>query len=104
MVLVRLDPGGTPRDVVPEGFNVRTTVHEYGGGAYCVHAGVAFASSFDDQRLYRIETDAEPVPITPAVAGRQHRYADGRVTPDGSLWIGVRERHAESDRAAEPWR
>ena len=30
-----------------------------------------------------------------------HRYADGRITPDGSLWIGVRERHAESDRSKD---
>ena len=41
VVLVRLDPAGEPEDVVPAGFNVRTSVHEYGGGAYCVHEGVA---------------------------------------------------------------
>ncbi len=101
VVLVRLDPGGEPEDVVPAGFNVRTSVHEYGGGAYCIHSGVAFVSSFDDQRLYRIDPGGEPVPITPAVEDRRHRYADGRITPDGSLWIGVRERHAESDRSAD---
>lgn len=101
VVLVRLDPGCEPKDAVPAGFNVRTSVHEYGGGAYCVHEGIVFASSFDDQRLYRIDSAGEPVPITPAVDDRRHRYADGRVTPDGSLWIGVRERHAESDRAAD---
>jgi dipeptidyl aminopeptidase/acylaminoacyl peptidase len=101
VVLVRLDPGGEPEDVVPAGFNVRTSVHEYGGGAYCVHRGVVFVSSFDDQRLYRIDRGSGPVPVTPAVEGRRHRYADGRVTPDGSLWIGVRERHAESDRSAD---
>ena len=101
VVLVRLDPGGEPDDAVPAGFNVRTSVHEYGGGAYCVHEGIVFASSFDDQRLYRIDSAGEPVPITPAVDDRRHRYADGRITPDGSLWIGVRERHAESDRAAD---
>ena len=101
VVLVRLDPGGTPTDVVPADFNVRTGVHEYGGGSYCVHDGVAFVSCFDDQRLYRIEPGAEPIAITPAVAERRHRYADGRITPDGTLWIGVRERHAESDRAKD---
>jgi dipeptidyl aminopeptidase/acylaminoacyl peptidase len=98
VVLVRREPDGATEDVVPAGFNVRTSVHEYGGGAYCVHDGTAFASSFDDQRLYRIDRDAEPVPITPEVEGRRHRYADGRVSADGRLWIGVRERHAESDR------
>jgi dipeptidyl aminopeptidase/acylaminoacyl peptidase len=99
--LVRLDPGAAPRDAVPEAFNVRTSVHEYGGGAYCIHDEVAFVSRFDDQRLYRIEPGAEPLAITPDVAERRHRYADGRVTPDGAFWIGVRERHADSDRAKD---
>jgi dipeptidyl aminopeptidase/acylaminoacyl peptidase len=101
VVLVRLDSGGEPTDVVPAEFNVRTSVHEYGGGAYCVHQGFAFVSSFGDQRLYRIDQGREPVPITPLVEERRHRFADGRITPDGSLWIGVRERHAESDRSAD---
>src|SRR6185436_3479390 len=78
-----------------------TSVHEYGGGAYCVHDGVAYVSGFDDQRLYRVGPGREPVPITPDVPERRHRYADGRVTPDGSLWIGVRERHAASDSAGD---
>ncbi len=101
VALVRVDPGGAPTDVVPAGFNVRSSVHEYGGGAYCVHDGVAFVSNFDDQRLYRVDPGASPVPITPDVPDRRHRYADGRVTADGALWIGVRERHAESDKAKD---
>ena len=98
VVLVRRDPDGMTQDVVPAGFNVRTSVHEYGGGAYCIQHGRAFVSSFEDQRLYRVDPGGDPVPITPEIADRRHRYADGRVTADGSLWIGVRERHAESDR------
>ena len=101
VVLVRADAGADPSDVVPAEFNVRTSVHEYGGGAYCVHDGIAFLSNFTDQRLYRIEPGAEPVPITAAVDGRRRRYADGRVSPSGELWIGVRERHAASDRSAD---
>jgi dipeptidyl aminopeptidase/acylaminoacyl peptidase len=101
VVLVRRDPDGTTQDVVPVGFNVRTSVHEYGGGAYCIHDGTAFVSSFDDQRLYRVDPGATPVPITPEVENRRHRFADGRVTADGSLWIGVRERHAESDSSKD---
>ena len=100
-VLVRLDLGASPVDVVPEGFNVRTSVHEYGGGAYCIHGGIAYVSGFGDQRLFRVDPGGKPVPITPDVPERRHRYADGRVTPDGSLWIGVRERHAVSDSASD---
>jgi dipeptidyl aminopeptidase/acylaminoacyl peptidase len=101
VVLVRRDPDGSRVDAVPDDFNVRTSVHEYGGGAYCIHRGVAYCSNFADQRLYRIDPGATPVPITPDVPDRRHRYADGRVTNDGRFLIGVRERHAESDRSAD---
>ena len=101
VVLVQMTPGEAPSDVTPADFNLRTMVHEYGGGAYCVHAGVVFCSRFDDQRLYRIDPGAQPVPITPEVERRRQRYADGRVTPTGDVWIGVRERHTESGHPAE---
>jgi dipeptidyl aminopeptidase/acylaminoacyl peptidase len=101
VVLLRKDVGTDPVDVVGADFNVRTSVHEYGGGGYCVHRGVAFFSNFDDQRLYRVDPGSEPTPISPDVGEKRDRYADGCVTPDGSLWIGVRERHAQSDRSAD---
>jgi dipeptidyl aminopeptidase/acylaminoacyl peptidase len=101
VVLVRRSPDGRVADVVPERFNIRTSVHEYGGGAYCVRDGIAFVSSFADQRLYRIDPGDEPAALTPDAGDRRLRYADGRVTTDGALWIGVRERHAESDRSAD---
>ncbi len=101
VVLMKTEPGGDSVDVVPTGFNVRTMVHEYGGGAYCVHGETVFCSNFDDQRLYRVDAGTEPVPITAAVKGTKHRYADGRVTPDGRLWIGVRERHDEGERSRD---
>jgi dipeptidyl aminopeptidase/acylaminoacyl peptidase len=96
VVLMKSVDGGEPVDVVPEGFNVRTMVHEYGGGAYVVQDGVAFCSRFDDQRLYRIDPGGEPVAITAETTGNANRYADGRVSQDGALWIGVRERHEGS--------
>ncbi len=100
MVLVKGDPFTTPTDVTPPGFNVRSMVHEYGGGAYAVHRGSIFLSNFEDQRLYRQDPGAEPVALTKETEGR-HRFADGRLTADGSLWIGVRERHEGSGRPDE---
>src|SRR5947207_13445634 len=41
-VIVRRTPDGSVADVTPPGFNARTTVHEYGGGAYMVDAGVVY--------------------------------------------------------------
>lgn len=93
-VIVRAEDGGTPRDITPPGFDARTRVHEYGGGAYILHRGTVFFSHFPDQRLYRQDPGREPRPITPEPplpAGL--RYADGRVTPDGRFIIAVRERH-----------
>jgi dipeptidyl aminopeptidase/acylaminoacyl peptidase len=100
-VIVRGDPYSSPRDVTPEGFNVRTMAHEYGGGAFSVHRGVVFCARFEDQRLYRQDPGAAPFPITPDVPDRVWRFADGRVTHDGAWWIGVRERHDLGPKVAD---
>ena len=58
--------GGEPVDVVPKGFNTRSRVHEYGGGAYWRHGETVWCSSFDDGRVYRFDRPGvEPRPITP---------------------------------------
>jgi len=86
-------------DVTPAGFNVRTAVHEYGGGAWWVRDGVVYFANWDDQRLYRQDPGGSPVAITPKPdIPRGLRYADGIVAPDGSL-ICVRERHVEGREA-----
>ena len=63
--VVRLDPGGHPTDVLPPGWSARTRVHEYGGGAWWVDASTLFFASWDDQRLFRLDPDGEPLPLTP---------------------------------------
>jgi len=66
------------KDRLPVGaFNVKTGVHEYGGGAYHVSKGVVFFSNGNDQRLYvQTSGDSEPFPVTPA-SKSQLRFADG---------------------------
>jgi hypothetical protein len=95
-VLMRGAPSSDPEELTPKGFDVRTTVHEYGGGAYLIQRGTAVPSNFADQRLYRQDPGADPVPITPESGGRD-RYADGRFTSDGRWLICVRERHPDPD-------
>src|SRR5829696_8440636 len=95
-VVCRARPGrGGPGDLIPEGFNARTRVHEYGGGAYTLAGDTLFFSDFTDQRLYRLDPGAEgPRPITPEPpAPAAHRYADACPTPDGRRLVCVRERH-----------
>jgi hypothetical protein len=49
-VICRADPGADREavDLTPEGFNARTRVHEYGGGAYTVHGDTVFFGNYAD--------------------------------------------------------
>lgn len=51
------DPGETqgPEDMTPAPFNVRTLVHEYGGGAYVADTDAVWFSAFGDQQIYGID-------------------------------------------------
>jgi dipeptidyl aminopeptidase/acylaminoacyl peptidase len=93
-VLVRRGRDGGTADVTPPPYNVRTRVHEYGGGAVTVSRGVAYFSHFADQRLYRQAAGAAaPEPLTPP---GPWRYADGVIDEARGRWIGVREEHGEA--------
>lgn len=90
-VIVRRNATGAIEDVAPEGFDARTRVHEYGGGAYAVHDRVVVSSRFEDQRVYRLD-GGEPQPITPEPAkAAADRFADYAF--HGAHIICVRERH-----------
>ena len=97
----RAGPGGEPVDVLPQPFNARTRVHEYGGGAWTV-AGLADGppalvfANFDDQRVYRLDVDtvgAAPTPLTPDGLGM--RFAELQYR--GAEIIAVRETHSGGD-------
>jgi dipeptidyl aminopeptidase/acylaminoacyl peptidase len=82
-------------DLTPAPFNVRTRVHEYGGGAYVVHGDLVVFSNFADLRLYRLDLsnlDAGPRPITPG-AESGVRFADLRVDAARGSLLAVREDH-----------
>ncbi len=97
-VIVRRAPDGTTADITPAGFNARTKVHEYGGGAYTVADGVVYFSNFGDQRLYRQRPGEAPQAITPDVP---LRYADGAVDHRRRVMICVREDHRPAGRPPE---
>jgi dipeptidyl aminopeptidase/acylaminoacyl peptidase len=100
--LVRRSPDGTTADLLPPPWNARTRVHEYGGGAWTVAGGTVWFTGYADQRLYRVEPGGEPVAVTPEPARPAAvRFADLRVTPDGTAVVAVRETHAESGAAAD---
>ncbi|GAA5063777.1 S9 family peptidase [Nocardia callitridis] len=98
--IVRRDPAGACTDLLPEGMDARTAVHEYGGGAWWVRAGVVYFVNWADQRLYRIERGGVAVALTPEPASaRGDRYGDGAFGPDGSI-VAVREHHPVDGRGA----
>ena len=103
--LYRSVAGGEPELVTPDDdnrFNVRTRVHEYGGGAFAVAEGAVIFSNFADQRLYRQDSGEQPRPITQFPAsGRADamRYADGVFDRPRGRMICVREDHTGEGEA-----
>ncbi len=98
-VLVRGRGDGSTADVVPEGFNVRSRVHEYGGGAYIVDRGNVYFSNFSDQRIYHVAANdhaGKPLPITPE--GKCF-YADYVIDSRRSRLVCVREDHSGAGEA-----
>jgi dipeptidyl aminopeptidase/acylaminoacyl peptidase len=93
---------GSTYDVTSPETNVRTSVHEYGGGAWWAEDGVAYYTEFVDQRLRRVEPGNEPVLLSPEpTAPRALRFADGRPTPDGAWYVCVHERHGDGEPVNE---
>lgn len=82
-----------PRQISPDGFNARTRVHEYGGGALGAGAGVVLACDWSDQRVHRLnDGDAEAITAEPgSPAGI--RWAAMSVLPDGESFVAVKESH-----------
>ncbi|MFC7176207.1 TolB family protein [Halosegnis marinus] len=104
-VVVRHD-GGSPEDHTPADVDVRTLVHQYGGGDFAVREGTVFFARLGDQRVYRQPRDGEPEAITPEPGTEGGlRYADFEVGPDGTHVYCVREDHdapATDDAVDEP--
>ena len=78
-------------EMTPAPFNVRSRVHEYGGGALLVADGAIYFSNFADNRLYVASEGYGPVALTSEGA---HRYADFVLDSGGQRLISVREDHA----------
>ncbi|MBR8828451.1 MAG: S9 family peptidase [Gomphosphaeria aponina SAG 52.96 = DSM 107014] len=97
-VLVKCTADGKITDVTPPPFNVRTRVHEYGGGAFLVENGTVFFTNFSDQRIYQQKLDETPQPLTPE---SQRRYADMCLDKYRNRLICVCEDHSQTNHEPE---
>ncbi len=84
-------------DISPKESNVRTRVHEYGGGAvvFGKNENEIFYSEFATQRLCHLLKDGTSIPITEE--GDRYRFADGVVSDDGQVIYAIREDHTNPE-------
>ena len=93
-VMVRQDAQGKVSDITPAPFNIRTRVHEYGGGSSLMHEGSVYFSNFSDQQIYcqRFE-ESSPCKLTDAEG---FRFANGFVDVKRNRILYVLEDHNAS--------
>ena len=89
-VLFRRDPDGKLTRLTPAGFNARSRVHEYGGGASLISGDLIVVSDFVTGRLNKVVAPEQVVAFTPE---RQWRYADAIHDAAHNRLIAVREDH-----------
>ena len=92
--IVKWTPDEGMEEMSPAGFNVRTRVHEYGGGSYTVHDDVTYFINFVDQRLYTQYPYSEPDPLT---SPDNYRFADGVIDDRHGRMFAVREQHIKGE-------
>ncbi len=82
---------GVTEEVTGPDANVRTRVHEYGGGAWWAAGGqVIFSDDARGGELFLLDTESSE---EHQLTSDGHRYADGRRSTDGTEFLCVRERH-----------
>jgi dipeptidyl aminopeptidase/acylaminoacyl peptidase len=91
-IVMRARPGAAGADeVTPEKVNVRSVVHEYGGGDYCVSGGRVYYADLGDQCIRGDDGRA--------ISSGGARHADMVVSPDGRWLVAVEERAREGSES-----
>jgi len=95
-VLVWRDADGRLQDLTPAPLNVRSRVHEYGGGAFTLGRKAGFFVNDADQQIWRLRGGEAPHALTD-VPGMRH--ADIEIDPARKRLICVREDHSAGGEA-----
>ena len=97
-VLMSVDSLNHITELTPEPYNVRSRVHEYGGGAFTTSSESIYFTNFKDQRIYKIENNGRDIsPISSE--NNATRYADLKLQENLNWLVAVKETH---DLSSEP--
>ncbi|MBV7538109.1 S9 family peptidase [Duganella sp. sic0402] len=88
--------GVATQELTPAPFNIRSRVHEYGGGAYAVDGETVYFTHFKDNVVYRMVAGEAPFAVTQP--GKQ-RFADFAIDRARNRLIAVRELHGDDEHA-----
>ena len=91
-VLVWCSADGRTTDLTPAPLNVRSRVHEYGGGAFTVGHRAGFFTNDADQQIWRIRAGEAPQPLSTEDGAR---HADAVIDAHRKRLICVREDHRD---------
>jgi len=99
------DPNPQPIELTPGDWNLRSRVHEYGGGVFAV-AGADLVLVHDGDRcLYHLPVDPSGAPGAPPrrlVEPGDRAFADGLIDPVRPRWVGVMEAKGRDHLVAIP--
>jgi len=92
-VLVRLEDDDSLTCLTPDGYNLRSRVHEYGGKSHLLHNGAVYFSNDADGVIYRQELKTGTVPRSLLAADADAGLSiDFQITPDERFLVFVHER------------
>ena len=116
-LLLRPGPEAPPLDLTPGDWNLRSRIHGYGGGVWCLAGDTLVFVDDGDRGLWRLDLPADPEAITgpaeaipptprrllPAAPPEQERaVADGLIDLQRHRWIGVLEQDGRDRLVAVP--
>lgn len=86
--------GHTIQQVTPAPISVRSSVHEYGGGAYAVDSGYAVWNDATSHSLQMLDPHGVIIELTSP--NKQHRYGSLSLNGAHDLLLAVREDHSST--------
>ncbi|MFV1993050.1 MAG: prolyl oligopeptidase family serine peptidase [Acidiferrobacterales bacterium] len=92
-VIVCQRAGGEIYDITPDQYNVRSRVHEYGGGAFTVGEGSVYFVNNQDQQIYQQEKKNQ-AQVSAITTRKNCRYADLQYDKKHKQLICIEEDHS----------